>query len=409
MSKKYYICVTPFFPTPELFFGSYIYDQVKAIRSIGDYEVVVFRPAGSVTRLGDSYEFDGFKVHLFPTRNLPSNILMGCLDWYNSRSFMNAFSVSGIEPKDVVFVHCHTASCAIYGKTIKSRYPFCKTIIQYHDLDPIGILNGRFSDSFWNLYYKAYHTIKKIQTFDYHVSVSKRVEENLLYFPDVAKRETYKPYISKLVKLQGKVKHPIIKNSYVLYNGVDLKKFHKIDRRHKDGRFRIGCIGNYIAVKCHTILIDAVKILVDKGYDSIVLSLVGNNPQSEFEKIKAYVTEKCLESVVEFTPPFTHKELVKYYNTLDLFVLPSCFEGLGCVFTEAYACGVPFMSCLGQGIEDVIDSRERNLWLSPVNDTARLACNIENYYHTRRQQKLQEPYDINVLITSFLKYLNNTK
>ena len=45
--KKYYIVVTPFFPTQESFRGPFIYDQVKALKKVSDYEVVVFKPTTS--------------------------------------------------------------------------------------------------------------------------------------------------------------------------------------------------------------------------------------------------------------------------------------------------------------------------------------------------------------------------
>lgn len=42
---KYYIVITPFFPTEESFRGSYIFDQVRAIEKTGRYKVVVFKSA----------------------------------------------------------------------------------------------------------------------------------------------------------------------------------------------------------------------------------------------------------------------------------------------------------------------------------------------------------------------------
>ena len=43
-TKKYYICVTPFFPSTDNWRGAYVYDQVKAIMRNSDYEVVVMKP-----------------------------------------------------------------------------------------------------------------------------------------------------------------------------------------------------------------------------------------------------------------------------------------------------------------------------------------------------------------------------
>ena len=75
MSKNnYYLCVTPFFPSPNDWRGSYVYDQVKAIQRNSDYEVVVFKEGG---KNDSDYEIGGIKVYRYRIRALPSNILNG--------------------------------------------------------------------------------------------------------------------------------------------------------------------------------------------------------------------------------------------------------------------------------------------------------------------------------------------
>jgi glycosyltransferase involved in cell wall biosynthesis len=46
-------------------------------------------------------------------------------------------------------------------------------------------------------------------------------------------------------------------------------------------------------------------------------------------------------------------------------VLPSRYEGLGCVYLEAMACAKPVIACRGQGIDEIIDHGS-NGWLIPV-------------------------------------------
>ena len=405
-NKKTYLVITPFFPTPEQFFGSYLYDQVVAIRDNSDYEVVVLKPLQGFKAIDSSYVVNGITVHHLACYNLPSNILVGATDWLNRRLFRKTLEILDIKVENIKFAHIHTALLAVYGAELKWLNPEIKTIIQYHDLDPVYVRNGRFADKMWNLKYKAVNTIAKLNTFDLHVSISKRTEENLRYFPEPAPRETYQPYLNITNKLRGLVEPVKIKNSYVLYNGVDLEKFfpkEKVDSPY----FRIGCIGNYQEIKCHRMLIDAVSILVKEGHENIRLSLVGNNPPEDFVNMQQYVKDSDMSEYVEFVQPLKHEQLTDYYNSLDLFVLPSCFEGFGCVYTEAYACGVPFIGCYGQGIEDVIEPSERGKWLVPVHDTNRLAQNIEHYMQYRDEQKLCEPIDINVLITEYLNYINS--
>jgi len=49
-----------------------------------------------------------------------------------------------------------------------------------------------------------------------------------------------------------------------------------------------------------------------------------------------------------------------------VFVLPSRYEGLGCVYLEAMACSKPAIACSGQGIEGIIH-HGTNGWLVPVD------------------------------------------
>jgi glycosyltransferase involved in cell wall biosynthesis len=54
-----------------------------------------------------------------------------------------------------------------------------------------------------------------------------------------------------------------------------------------------------------------------------------------------------------------------------LFVLPSSYEGLGCVYLEAMASGMPVIACRGQGIEEII-RHEENGWLVGVESPEEL-------------------------------------
>ena len=43
-----------------------------------------------------------------------------------------------------------------------------------------------------------------------------------------------------------------------------------------------------------------------------------------------------------------------FYNSIDLFVLPSYYEALGCVYLESWATHTPFVGVEGQGISELI-------------------------------------------------------
>ena len=69
-----------------------------------------------------------------------------------------------------------------------------------------------------------------------------------------------------------------------------------------------------------------------------------------------------------------------FYNQLDLFVLPSKYEALGCVYLEALACGVPFIGVKNQGIEDVVKNDLKKYQLVEAGSYVDLSKLIYYFY-----------------------------
>ena len=58
------------------------------------------------------------------------------------------------------------------------------------------------------------------------------------------------------------------------------------------------------------------------------------------------------------------------------FVLPSRYEGLGCVYLEAMASGKPVIACRGQGIDEIIQHGS-NGWLIPIDGLEELVQGLQ--------------------------------
>ena len=402
VQKKYYICVTPFFPSPVRWQGAYVLDQVKAIQRNSDYEVVVFKtnPLGLKE---DDYEMDGIKVHVIRPFLMPSYILNGLTEGLVGRLFVRKLKTLGINPNLVAFVHCHTANHGAFGFSVKKVNHKAKVMIQFHDLDPYTLRNGKWADKRWNVRYRARKSLSAFNRADMLISISTPVQNNLLAFPKARPQEVYPSYLQRLEQLKD---FPNVKpkNTYILYNGVDARVFNTVSSlniHHDKNKFRIGCIGNFQELKDHITLIKAFNLLHKRGYKNMVLSLLGTGETKE--TCVKYLEDNNLMQYVEWPKEVSHEHLPEFYHSLDLFVLPSIYEGFGCVYTEAYACGVPFMGVYDQGAAEVIEPNERNKWLIKPHDYVALANLIERYYNERYKQHLCQPYDINELIIEFLK------
>ena len=140
-NQKYYICVTPFFPSPEHWQGAYVLDQVKAIQRNSNYDVVVFKTCALNDRQPD-YTIDGITVHTIRPLLMPSYILNGATETIVGRFFLHTLHRLNIDLNRIVFVHCHTTNHAAFGFGVKKRNPAVKVLVQFHDLDPLTLRNG---------------------------------------------------------------------------------------------------------------------------------------------------------------------------------------------------------------------------------------------------------------------------
>lgn len=407
-NRPWYLVITPFFPTPEKFNGPFIYDQVKAIERTGRYRIAVFKPGGYRCASSQEYEYMGVRVRMFPSVQSPSYFMNGITFGLNSWLFVRCFAYWDINVDEIAVVHTHTSNCASMGLSLKRMNHNIILINQHHERDPLCILNGRLSSWLPNLWFRAWTACRLYRKMDWHVSVSRVVDDNLRLFPMASAFEDYPPYLARISKLRW-MKHIGNLRTIVLYNGVDTSLFYpKSELKPKSKFFKIGCVGNFIDLKDQMSLIRAVEFLVrERGITMLRLFLLGSGPL--LKQCKSYVVDHGLEDFILFEEERDHSLLCDYYNSLDLFVLPSLFEGFGCVFTEAYACGVPFMVCDGQGAAEYIHEADREHWIIPKHDPIGIANKISDYIANRWEFRIVHPISIDTLVTEFLDTIDPQK
>lgn len=382
-----------------------MYDQVRTIERNSDYKVLVFKPGD-----GDDYAIDGIHVYQYRTRAFPSNLLNGFFNEFNARALVDKVFEIGVDLKEVAFVHCHVCMNAACGLALKKHNPNIKVLLQHHDLDPFNLRSGvLFRNNRFNIRYRARRAISLFNEVDLHICISEPCRENLIFFPKKRHGEVYDDYLRVLNLCKGM---PSIKpkDVYVLNNGVDTNLFKQ--ERFQSGKhkieFRIGCIANFNELKDHITLIKAFEIFIKKtANENVRLSLLGSGETRAM--CENYIRVHQLEKYVEWPKEVSHDKLPEYYKSLDLFVLPSYFEGFGCVYTEAAACGIPFMGVYNQGAAEVISPDESSKWLIQPHDYKRLAELIIQFYTKRYAQTLCKPFDIDVLIKDFLENIVDLK
>lgn len=130
----------------------------------------------------------------------------------------------------------------------------------------------------------------------------------------------------------------------VIYNAVDKKNFQFQNCVREEMRrelnvkdcFVIGHIGGFSYVKNHEFLLRVFQAVRVKCPDAFLL-LVGSG--NRLDKIKTKVSEKKLEEAICFLG--WRNDIPKLVQAMDMFVLPSHFEGLPTVGIEAQSSGLP--------------------------------------------------------------------
>lgn len=130
----------------------------------------------------------------------------------------------------------------------------------------------------------------------------------------------------------------------VFKNAIDLSKFKfNEDTRSKirhelniENKLVVGHIGRFCKQKNHEFLIKIFEKIRDIKQNS-VLVLVGVGELEE--EIKNLVHQKKLDDCVKFLGK--RNDCNELYQSMDVFVLPSNYEGLGVVGIEAQSVGIP--------------------------------------------------------------------
>ena len=373
LNQGTYLVITPFFPTMESHNGSYIYDQINEIRNQANFDIRVIKVVSLFSTEID-YVYDGFNVSILKMVDIPFFVFFGLFNGINKKRILDLLKQAEIE--SIAMVHGHvTYPSAFLSNCVSNKYE-CKSIVQHHALDVLQLMNGRsnFLRKLQRNYIKR-KGINQLNKIDLNIGVANRVLTELNAFL------YYSP-----------------KAENVLYNGVDTSKFFPIEKENNEF-YTIGCIANFWKIKDHITLIIAVEQLVRSG-KRIKLMLIGSGLTFAF--CKSYVIKNSLTDNIIFFPEKEHSKLNDFYNSIDLFVMPSYYEALGCVYLEAWATNTPFIAVKNQGISELIPENEFNNLLADEKSPKSLKEKIYGEYNKKRNFPFDEKYDIKNTIYNFL-------
>lgn len=213
----------------------------------------------------------------------------------------------------------------------------------------------------------------------------------------------YRNYIcDSIVAISESVKNDIIKYGAdkkkvsVVYNAINCARFKTISNRQiHSTHYAIGNVARIMPEKKgQDILIKAIALLKDK-YPEIKCYFAGgydDSHQASYNELLKLVDKYELEQNIVFMGNVI--DISTLLSELDIFVLPSRYEGFGISLIEAMASGIPCIASSLDGPAEIIGNDLRGI-LFEVGNHYELAkgieaiiCDFNKYHHIAETAKM---------------------
>jgi UDP-glucose:(heptosyl)LPS alpha-1,3-glucosyltransferase len=183
------------------------------------------------------------------------------------------------------------------------------------------------------------------------------------------KRKNY----SKVIAISDMVKQDMIRwygvpeeRMTVVYNGVDIERFHPQNRRYREeirkrygieNEFLILFVSNNFRMKGLSYLIKALAKIKKEDFSPFKLLVLGRDRQGPYLRLakKMGVSEE-----VVFAGSTNEPE--KYYGAADILVHPTFYDACSMIVLEAMASGLPVITTASNGASGVI-SHGKEGWI----------------------------------------------
>ena len=201
-------------------------------------------------------------------------------------------------------------------------------------------------------------------------------------------------------------------NIHICPNGIYETLDHEPKVEKSNVIPKIFFLSNLIISKGVLILLDAIKILKDKGYQ-LECDFVGNESfDLTTESFNKEINNRGLSECVKYHGKKYGADKIVYFQNADIFVFPTFYSGecFPLVLLEAMEYKLPLISTNNGAIEDIVID-EVNGFVCKQQDLQGLALSIEKLINSKelREKMGEEGYKIfkqNFTIKSFENNLN---
>lgn len=223
---------------------------------------------------------------------------------------------------------------------------------------------------------------KTIISTEHNINYSEGLTKRLV------KRYVYK-YANQIIAVSGAVRDYLVKERIdqakikVVHNGINTHKFLARRNYFQKEKLLIGTVGKLEEQKGIEDLISAMSLIKN---NNINCQIAGEGPLRE--SLQALITKLKLEDKVRLIG--WQSEINKFFSKLDIFVLPSRWEGFGLVVLEAGLAGLPVIASGVDGLKEIIENNKNGVLVEPGNAEV-LATAIRRLANDiKRQERLAQ-------------------
>jgi glycogen synthase len=236
---------------------------------------------------------------------------------------------------DADIVHCHTWYSHFGGILAKLNYGI-PLVITVHSLEPLRPwkreqLGGGYDFTCW---------LEKtaLEMADAVIAVSQGTKDDILSLFNISEERV-----------------PII------YNGIDLDEYHRVESRARIDRFGIDpakpyvlFVGRIARQKGIIHLVNAIKYF-DPGFQVVLCAGAPDTPEIAAEMKAAVASAQAShEGVIWIEEMVDTETKIELYSHAAVFVCPSIYEPFGIINLEAMACETSVVASAVGGIREVV-------------------------------------------------------
>lgn len=204
-------------------------------------------------------------------------------------------------------------------------------------------------------------------------------------------------YVQKLKIPENFIDIAPIRVNQIFTKKILKREISEFNQKHSinTNKFKIGWAGRFVRLKRLDYLFELVGSSQKKL--DVQLILAGDNKKSDFD-LEFLEKKHSIKPI--YTSQLAPEELVKFYHSIDVFVLTSEYEGYGVVLKEALTTGCPVLVWnKSQGTNDILASTKNGyLFEKKLDFYNRLLCIKKNGFLKEESFKNNQSDFINSII-----------